>query len=539
MKDKATRHCKAVSQLSCPCSQPFVSPAAYKWHSSFAAQKLNRTFNGFGSSDARQRVEVPAARNGGSGDEEDQQTNIGEDQSLPLWKWTILILGVAFGLFLSILDSAIVATSLVSISAEFGDVGSINWVALAYTLTYLSCAVLFARISDVVGRRAAFVAAYSIFIVFSVACGFSQSMPQLIAFRALQGLGGSGLYSISMVILPEVTPARRQQFIGAIVAIVLTSSGVLGPVLGGILTQYANWRWVFWINGPVGSISLFIFLFAWEKRQLPAPQRRSWRDVDYVGSLLLVAAAVLIVFPFQNSSKTAQWTHAIFLAPLITGLFALAALFVWQHFIEHYSQRKLAAAFPPVLLNNRVYTATAIHTMLTGFPYLLSVYAFPVRFQVVYGRNALGAGVMLLPMLATSAMATLASGALNSKRNRLVETLVVGCVLMLLGCGLETMSFDTGGMEFKMMGYLTFIRFGFGLSASAGTIIAATESPVREHATAQGIIAQARVFGGSLGIAASSTTLGVKAREELALAGMPPETFANMALEPSQFSTDQ
>ena len=190
------------------------------------------------------------------------------------------------------LDSSIVATSLFTIAAEFGDASSINWVALAYTLTYLSCAVLFARVSDVVGRRAAFAAAYLLFIVFSIACGFARGMGQLIAFRALQGVGGSGesffffllslsffgwmprwlggwkvekgggwtrqggrgltrdigLYSVSMIILPEVTPDRAKKHIAAVVGCVLATSGVLGPVLGGVLTQYTSWRWVFWIK---------------------------------------------------------------------------------------------------------------------------------------------------------------------------------------------------------------------------------------------------------------------------------------------------
>ncbi|EAQ87974.1 hypothetical protein CHGG_04593 [Chaetomium globosum CBS 148.51] len=112
-------------------------------------------------------------------------------QSIPRLRFIALSTGVALGLFLSMLDSSIVATSLFTIAAEFGDVDSINWVALAYTLTYLSCAVLFARVSDVVGRHAAFAAAYVVFIVFSIACGFASGMGQLIAFRALQGVGGS------------------------------------------------------------------------------------------------------------------------------------------------------------------------------------------------------------------------------------------------------------------------------------------------------------------------------------------------------------
>ncbi|KAK4152772.1 hypothetical protein C8A00DRAFT_44201 [Chaetomidium leptoderma] len=247
-------------------------------------------------------------------------------QAIPQLRLVGIIAGVALGLFLSMIDTSIVATSLFTIAVEFHDVDSINWVALAYTLTYLGCAVLFARVSDVVGRRAAFVAAYVVFVAFSLACGFATGMEQLIAFRALQGLGGSGLYSISMIILPEVTPDRAKKFIAAVVGLVVASAGVLGPVLGGILTQYTSWRWVFWINGPIGVASLVIFLLAWpNKKYLPSLERRAWKDVDFVGAFLLMASAVLIVFPFQNSSKPSSWSSATFLAPLLTGAP------VWEH----------------------------------------------------------------------------------------------------------------------------------------------------------------------------------------------------------------
>lgn len=174
---------------------------------------------------------------------------------------------LGLGLFLAMLDTSIVATSLYTIAAEFNELGAINWVALAYTLTYLSFAVLFARVSDVIGRKAAFLVAFAIFIAFSIGCGFAQTLNQLIICRALQGLGGSGkyspleasmyvplltslpgLYSVAMIIFPELTPVAKKKYIAGIVGIVIATAGVLGPVLGGLLTQYRSWRWIFWIK---------------------------------------------------------------------------------------------------------------------------------------------------------------------------------------------------------------------------------------------------------------------------------------------------
>ena len=155
---------------------------------------------------------------------------------------------LCLGLCLAMIDASIVATSLYTIGVEFDDVERINWVALAYTLTFLGSAVFFSRMADVVGRRNAFVAAFAIFFSFSLGCGFSQSMNALIACRALQGIGGSGLFSVTMIIFPEVSPPQARNYIAAVIGAVVSISGVLGPVLGGLFTAYTTWRWVFWIK---------------------------------------------------------------------------------------------------------------------------------------------------------------------------------------------------------------------------------------------------------------------------------------------------
>lgn len=445
--------------------------------------------------------------------------------SLPRMRYFILAASLGLGFFLAVLDSSIVATSLYSIAIEFQEIGDINWVALSYTLSYLSCAVLFARISDVIGRRAAYLSAYVIFVGFSLACGWAQSLKQLIAFRALQGIGGSGLYSLTMILFPEMTPDKYQKYVAGIIGLVLALSAVLGPLLGGILTQYASWRWVFWINGPVGGASVLLLTFTWpNQKYFPHFERRNWKEVDFVGSFLLVAAASLIVFPFQNSSEGDQWAAAAFLAPLIAGIACLAGLFAWQYFIELRWSGKFAAALPAVLMRNRVYVAVVLNTMLNGFPYLMAIFVFPIRFQVVNGKSAVHAGLMLLPMLAATAIGSFLAGVINGgKKNYLAETLVVSSLLMLIGCAAETVASSDAEYEPKVLGFLAFIGFGFGLSATASTMLGIVESPVRELATGQGIIAQVRIFGGSLGIAASSAILGVKMRSELAGIVSPEE----------------
>ncbi|KAF5550987.1 multidrug resistance 3 [Fusarium phyllophilum] len=414
-----------------------------------------------------------------------------------------LCVGVLLGLFLSMIDTSIVATSLHSIGVDFEVLENVNWVALAYTLAYLGCAIVFARVSDIVGRRDAFIAAYIIFFIFSLACGFAQSINQLIAFRALQGIGGSD---------------NMKQHIAALVGLVITMSGVLGPVLGGILTHYASWRWVFWINGPVGFLSLVIFILTWPKPEyLPSQERRAWKELDFLGSLLVIAAAVLVVFSFQNAGTERSndgWKTPIFIAPLICGLVACGLLIAWQIFIQHRWHDRFAPEFPINIFRNRIYATAVANTLLNGFPYLLLIYAIPLRFQVVSGKSALISGVMLLPMLGTAAMGSLLAGKINATKNYTFESLVLGSSVMTIGCGLLT-SLSHEPNDAKLLGYMTFCGLGFGLTVASSTMLSTVEVPIRDYAPAQGILSQVRLLGGSLGITASSALLNEKSSKYL------------------------
>ncbi|KAL1893194.1 hypothetical protein Sste5346_006626 [Sporothrix stenoceras] len=456
-------------------------------------------------------IEATAAAPTGASDNEFPISNLAP------WRFWTLSLGVGLGLFLAMLDSSIVATSLLTIGRELGSIELINWVALAYTLAYLSCAVIFARIADIVGRRNAYLAAFVIFFSFSIGCGFAKTLHQLIALRALQGIGGSGLYSLSMIIWPELSPIHMKRHIASLAGVVIGMAGVLGPILGGLLTNYVSWRWIFWINGPIGFFSMAVFALTWpNEKYLPVIERHPWSSLDIVGSVLLIAAAALVTFAFQNAGVNPdQWNQAIFLAPLLTGIFCWAALFSWQAIVEK-RYKHIMPAFPLKLLRKHVYASATLTTLFLGFPFFAVIFTFPLRLQIVNGKSGLMAGVMLLPLLAGVSFGSALTGFLNLKHNRLFETLVVAGGLMIIGCALETTLSDSATLEAKALGFLPFIGLGLGLGASATTILAATEAPPGDHAASQGIIAQARVLGGSIGIAASSAIL---ARQEMAKLG--------------------
>ncbi|KGQ09858.1 putative transporter C3H1.06c [Beauveria bassiana D1-5] len=365
-----------------------------------------------------------------------------EKSAIRFW---ILSFGICLGLFLSVIDSSIVATALFTIGNDFKDLEAINWIALAYTLAYLGCAVAFAHVSDVIGRRDAFLLASVLFFAFSMASGFAQNIHQLIALRTIQGIGGSGLYSLTM------------------------------------------WRWIFWINGPIAVVSMTIFLLAWpSKSQHNPPSRLQWKNFDFFGTLLIIAASVLIVFAFQRAGETSRniFSSSIFIAPLTTGLLCWGGVFVWAFLVE--SGRfgaGLVPALPFKLFRNRHYTSAALTTLLIGYPYLQIIFTFPSRAQIVSGKSVMMSGLELLPLVGGSALGS-----------------VIG------GCGLLS-TVQGRADDAKALGFLVFAGLGFGLSTAAATMLVTFEAAIADAASAHGILAQMRILGGSIGIATATILL--------------------------------
>ncbi|KAK3398483.1 major facilitator superfamily domain-containing protein [Sordaria brevicollis] len=432
-------------------------------------------------------------------------------RELPFKGFMYLCLGVGFGLFLSMLDTTIVATSLYEIGLEFDKMDAVNWVALAYTLAYVGCVILFAKVSDVVGRKTAFLAAYALFVFFSIGCAGAQTFTQLVVCRAFQGVGASGLYGLAIIILTEVTPRRWKHSIGPLIGVILAAAGVLGPILGGALTEKLGWRWIFWIN-IFGLAAGIIFWFAWPQPEyLPAYQRRSLWECDLVGTLFLTAGSVLITYAFQSVRETSGWNNRLFIAPLTAGFGCLIILLFWPLIVDKTTLRdKTTTVIPVVLLKNHVYVLVAVSTGLLGFGYIMTLYVFPLQFRIVNGYSALEASLLLLPMLVCAALGSMLAPMLSIKRNVLSWTIAAGGLFTTLGTALSAANAASSHRFGTTLyaAYVGLVGLGFGLSAAAATALAVAETPIYVSATAQGLVALLRVWGGSIGIAVSGAVLG-------------------------------
>ncbi|RDA92179.1 hypothetical protein CP533_5621 [Ophiocordyceps camponoti-saundersi (nom. inval.)] len=271
-------------------------------------------------------------------------------------------------------------------------------------------------------------------------------------------------------------------------------------------------------SGPIGFVSLSICLTTWPKAKHFGWRRRNSRArIDLLGSALVVTSSGLIVFAFQKvgeSPKGGVWGEAIFIAPLATGLFSLIALLTWEFKVERQFGDSFSPAFPLRLFQNGTYRAGAVSTLLLGYPYLLIMYSFPLRAQVVSQKTALMAGFMLLPMLGMSAVGSVVSSKINNKRKLFRETLLAGACCMTIGTALLT-TVSGAQDDKKALGFLSFSGLGFGLSAAAATNLVIDEASDRDQAPAHGILALLRGFGGSLGISTSTVLVHAEARKYL------------------------
>lgn len=364
----------------------------------------------------------------------------------------------------------------------------VNWVALAYTLAYLGCTAVFASLANVFGRCETYLSAFVIFLGASLACGWAANFNQLVAFRTLQGVGGSGLYSVGLLILPEISPPKMLKMVGTIAGVVLAVSGVLGPVLGGVISQYLSWRWIFWINAPLGIVPLLLFAFAWPSSEEMTPwKRQSIRQMDFLGFFLLIAASVPFVFAFQQVGFDILegdhvWRAAIFLGPLVVGIVCFVALFGWEYVLAIRGVESIHALFPARMAKSRAYVSAVISTMLMGFPYLAVIFILPLHFQIVNRHTPLASGIALLPMLGSVAIGSAISGPIVARvKNSTFPIMFTGSALMFIGTVTLATLDTTSSHEARAYGLQVFVGLGFGLTISTSSMIASAENERRDN----------------------------------------------------------
>jgi EmrB/QacA subfamily drug resistance transporter len=425
----------------------------------------------------------------------------------------VVLVGVMAGMLLFALDQGIVGTALPRIVSELGGLDKLSWVVTAYLLTSTATTPLWGKISDLYGRRLIFQVAIGIFLLGSALSGLSQNMGQLIAFRALQGVGGGGLFAIALSIIGDVIPPRErgryQGYFGAVFGV----SSVAGPLLGGWLTDGPGWRWIFYINLPVGLAALVVTSMA-----LKMPVVRRQHQIDYLGAAAIVGAVTCLLLYLDWRGNSYGWTEAGSLLLLAGALFLTGAFVLIE-------RRAPEPIIPLRLFRNRVFSVGNAFAFLAGIAMFGTIIFLPVYLQAVKGFSPTESGLALLPAIIGIFSTSISSGQLITRTGRYKIFPVVGAAVMTVAMVLlSRLGVDTPFWQVAIYEYL----FGAGLGFTMQTIVTAVQNSVdyRDMGSATSSTTFFRQMGGSVGAAVFgavlSSRLAFYLAEELAKAGIRP-----------------
>ena len=418
--------------------------------------------------------------------------------------------GLMAGMFLAALDQSIVGTALPRITSELGGLDKLSWVVTAYLLTSTASTPLWGKISDLYGRRLIFQAAIVIFVLGSLLAGMSQGIGELIAFRAVQGLGGGGLIALALATIGDVVPPRERGRYGGYFGAVFGTSSVLGPVLGGWFADGPGWRWIFFINVPIGIAALVITSIA-----LKIPHVRRDHSLDYLGAATIVASVSALLLFTTWAGPEEGWTSPVALLLLGTGV-VLAVAFVW---IE---SRAAEPIIPLELFRNTVFATSNLYGFIIGFAMFGALIFMPVYLQVVDGMSPTESGLAMLPMVCGLFTTSISSGIVMTRTGRYKVFPIAGASIVLVG--LLLLSRLDVGTPYWQAGLSMFV-LGAGLGLTMQVIVTVVQNSVdrRHMGVATSAVTFFRSMGGTFGTAVFGAILTSRLAVHLAeqFAGSP------------------
>ncbi len=412
----------------------------------------------------------------------------------------VVITALMLAMLLAALDQTIVATALPRIASDLHGLSKLSWVATAYLLTSAISTPLYGKIGDLYGRKKIFQISIVIFLVGSALSGLSQTMNQLVLFRALQGIGAGGLISLVLAIIGDVVPPRQrgryQGYFGAVFGV----ASVVGPLLGGFLADahtllgVAGWRWIFYINIPIGIVALMVIA-----TRLHLPIKRLEHKIDYSGASLLTVASAALILVSVWAGITYTWTSWQILTLFLVGVI-FSVLFVFNE------RRAKEPIIPMNLFRGSIFTVSVIMSLLSGVIMFATILYIPEYQQIVRGYSPIKSGLMLFPMVLGLFVASLVSGRLITRLGHYKPYPIIGGVLLIIGLWLWS-GLGLHTSEFTLGWWMVIIGLAIGLLMQVPTLAVQNSVPFEKMGAGTSTTTFARSIGSSFGGAVFGTIL--------------------------------
>jgi EmrB/QacA subfamily drug resistance transporter len=428
--------------------------------------------------------------------------------------------GLMLVMLLASLDQTIVSTALPTIVGDLGGLAHLSWVVSAYLLAQTAVTPLYGKLGDLYGRKAVLQVAILVFLAGSALCGLAQGMTELIAFRAVQALGGGGLIVLTQAVVGDVVSPRERGRYQGLFGAVFGVSSVAGPLLGGFFVDTLSWRWIFYVNLPLGAIALVVLAAV-----LPAAKTRTERRIDYLGSGLLAGALSCIILATSLGGNSWAWDSGELIGTAAGGV-GLLVLFV---FVE---RRAAEPVLPLRLFRSRPFSVAGAIGLIVGFALFGSTVFVPLFFQTVNSASPTGSGLRMLPMMAGVLLTSIGSGQLITRFGRYRPFPIAGTALMVVAFAfMSTMDEDTSA--FGSSWRLLLLGLGLGLVMQVLVLVAQNAVDYSDLGVATSGSTLFRLIGGSLGTAAFGAIFSNRLASELAGA-VPSASAQEGRLNPAQ-----
>ena len=436
--------------------------------------------------------------------------------------WVVLI-GLMSGMFLAALDQSVVSSAMRTIADDLDGLALQAWATTAYLITSTVSTPIYGKLGDIFGRRPLFMVAIGIFILGSLATGLAGSMFELAMFRAVQGLGAGGLFSLALTIVADIVPPReRARYQGMFLAVFGTSS-VAGPVIGGAFAGVEEilfidgWRWVFLMNLPIGAVSMFMVLTFLHIPHNPRPQK-----IDWWGAVTIVMAVVPILLVAEQGREWG-WSSPLAIAMYVTGVTGIIAFILIERRMGD------AALLPLKIFKEPTFARTQLMGFIIGIGMFGGMITLPLILQVVYGASPTQAGLLMLPMVAGLMTASITSGRIMSKTGKYRIFFNVGTGLLLIGYTYMLLVLDATIPIWVVSIGMVIIGLGLGQLLQTTTVASQNSVHGRDIGVATSSITFFRQMGGTFGVAVFMSILFSQVTQKVVAAFDNPATQAGIA----------